>query len=296
MIPITDTHQHLWDRSLLDLDWIKGAGHLDDDFLISRYQEEAEGMLVSRTIYMEVNCGTQQQEREAEYVIGLCEREDNPMCAVIAGGHPASPDFADFVRGFKDHHYVVGTRQVLQSDHLPRGFCLEPAFVDGVRLLGELGLTFDLCLRPAELADGVALMDQCPETRFIVDHCGNADPFVVSGQTRSEPGTTYEHGAGQWRDDMQALAERANAFCKISGIAMHAKGKCNPEDLAPTVDHCLDTFGSDRVIFGGDWPVCTLGAPLASWITALRQIVSTRPEETQRKLFHENAAKLFGLD
>ena len=218
------------------------------------------------------------------------------MCAVIAGGEPASDRFAEFVRGFEDHAYVVGTRQVLHGDDAPPGFCLEPTFVAGVRLLGELGLTFDLCLRPRELADAAGLVDQCPGTQFILDHCGNADPFAVSGQTVSEPGTTYALEPDQWRDDMRALGERPNVVCKISGIAVHVSGKCRPEDLAPTVDHCLDSFGPDRVVFGGDWPVCTMGAPLTDWIGALRQIVSSRSEEDQRKLFYDNAARIFGLE
>ena len=67
-------------------------------------------------------------------------------------------------------------------------------------------------------------------------------------------------------------------------------------DLAPTVDHCLDRFGPERVIFGGDWPVCTLGAPLADWFVALRQIISHRSTDDQRKLFYDNAARLFGLE
>ena len=296
MIPIIDTHQHLWVRSVLDLEWIKGSDKMDDDYPISRYQEEAEGGNVAKTIYMEVNCGTAQQHKEVEYAVGLCQQEDNPMCAVIAGGHPASGGFADFVRGFRDHPHVVGTRQVVQGDELPRGFCLEPEFVASVQLLGELGLTFDVCMRPRELADAARLVDQCPATQFILDHCGNADPFAVSGKTVSEPGATYALEPEQWRGDMRALAERSNVMCKISGIAAHTNGRCEPEDLAPTVNHCLDSFGPDRVIFGGDWPVCTLGAPLTDWIGSLRQIVSNRSQGDQRKLFYENAARLFGLD
>ena len=294
MIPIIDTHQHLWERSVLDLEWIKGSGKMNDDYPIGRYLNEAAGANVAKTIYMEVNAGIAQQHKEVEYVADLCQQDDNPMGAIIAGGEPASDSFSDFVRGFKDNPYVVGTRQVLHGDELPRGYCLEPAFVAGVQLLGELGLTFDLCLRPRELADGAELVDRCPGTQFILDHCGNADPFAVSGRTVSEPGTTYALEPDQWRDDMRALGERANLACKVSGIAVHSKGKCDPEVLAPTVNHCLDSFGPDRVVFGGDWPVCTMGAPLADWIGTLRQIVSNRSEADQRKLFYDNAARLFG--
>ena len=295
-IPIIDTHQHLWVRSVLDLEWTKGAGSLDDDFPIERYAREAAGRGVAKTIYMEVNCRLEQQQCEVDYVVGLCARDDNPMCAVIAGGDPASPDFADFAHVLADDRYVVGTRRVLHNNDKPPGSCLEPAFVANVQMLGELGLTFDLCLRPAELADGIELVDRCPQTTFIVDHCGNADPYVVNGQESAEPGSTYAHDAGQWRDDMQALAAQTNVYCKISGIIARVRQDWQVTDLAPTVDHCLDRFGPERVIFGGDWPVCTLGAPLADWIVALRQIISHRSTDDQRKLFYDNAARLFGLE
>ena len=65
--------------------------------------------------------------------------------------------------------------------------------------------------------------------------------------------------------------------------------------LAPTVDHCLDQFGEDRVFLGGDWPVCTLGAPLGEWIASLRRIIASRPESLQRKLLHDNAERIYRL-
>ena len=68
------------------------------------------------------------------------------------------------------------------------------------------------------------------------------------------------------------------------------------DTLAPTVNHCLDSYGPDRVIFGGDWPVCTLGAPFGAWAKALRKIISQRPEEEQRQLLAENAERIYNLD
>jgi len=84
--------------------------------------------------------------------------------------------------------------------------------------------------------------------------------------------------------------------CKISGIvARMPKGEWQPEQLAPVIDHCLDAFGPDRVMFASDWPVCTLGASLREWVEALKQIVSDRPPAEQRKLFHDNAVKFYRL-
>jgi predicted TIM-barrel fold metal-dependent hydrolase len=95
---------------------------------------------------------------------------------------------------------------------------------------------------------------------------------------------------------MAALASRKNVICKISGVVARVPKDWSAEDLAPIVNYCLDEFGPDRVVFGGDWPVCLQGATLRQWIDALREIVSVRPLADQRKLWSENARRFYTLD
>ena len=199
-----------------------------------------------------------------------------------------------YVDTSKGSEYIKGIRQVLHPDSAPRGFCLENKFVENIRYLGEVGLRFDLCLRAGELADAVALADACPSTRFVVDHCGNADPSVING---SHEGDTREagHNRDQWMRDMAALGERENVVCKISGIVARARPQWSAADLAPTVNHCLDSFGPERVTFGGDWPVCTLAASFREWVEALRSIVAQRPATEQEQLWHQNAVQFYDL-
>jgi L-fuconolactonase len=187
-------------------------------------------------------------------------------------------------------------RQVLHADQAPRGLCLEPTFLASLRLLGELGMSFDLCMRPAELEDAALVAERCPDTRFILDHCGNADPKAFLPKSRLAPDESPWHDPDQWRRDIDRLAKRPNVACKISGIVARAPAAgWSADDLAPIVRQCLDAFGPDRVVFGGDWPVCTLRASLREWVEALRAIVSDRDEADQRKLFFANAARMYGL-
>jgi L-fuconolactonase len=93
---------------------------------------------------------------------------------------------------------------------------------------------------------------------------------------------------------MKEAAARPNTYCKISGIIITAKaGQWQASDLEPNIRFCLETFGIDRCFFGGDWPVCTLTAPLADWISALKRIVRDRPLDWQKKLFHDNAVRIY---
>ena len=99
----------------------------------------------------------------------------------------------------------------------------------------------------------------------------------------------------QWQQDITALAQRKNVVCKISGIVARASQGWQAADLAPTINFCLDAFGPDRVIFGGDWPVCTLVATFQQWSTALRDIIKDRSQVDQQKLLHDNAMRLYNL-
>ena len=287
----------MWDLEQFSLPWLNdpSAKRLNRSCVMSDYLEASAESEVAATVYMEVDVDPTQREKEAEFIIETCRREDNPMAGAVLGGNPDEDGFAEYTARFEENPYVKGFRQVLQLPETRRGHCLGPEFVRGVRALGEIGKSFDLCMRPSELSDGIQLVDQCPDTLIIVDHCGNADPMIVNGSASPDPGDPYFHDADQWRRDMAALAERENTVCKISGIVARAPSGWSAETLAPTVEHCLDSFGPDRVVFGSDWPVCTFGAPLADWVKALREIVALRPEEAQEQLFHKNAERVYRL-
>ncbi|MGE0610700.1 MAG: amidohydrolase [Pirellulales bacterium] len=283
-LPIIDTHHHLWDLTKFKLPWLTGAGTepLARSFVMKDYREAVASLNVVKTVYMEVDVDPAQQDAEADYVIDLCQQGDQLMAAAVISGRPSSDGFKAYIGKYKDNPYIKGVRQVLHVDGTPPGYCLGKGFIRGVQLLGEMGKSFDLCMRASDLPDAAKLIDLCPDTRFILDHCGNAD---VQSKDRT-----------QWQKDMAAVAKRKNVIGKVSGIVASAKpGEWSADDLAPIVNHTLSVFGPDRVIFGGDWPVCTLAASYRQWVEALRSIVAERSEAERRKLFHDNAAKFYGL-
>ncbi|HEV2948190.1 MAG TPA: amidohydrolase family protein [Gemmataceae bacterium] len=296
MLPIIDTHQHLWDLKKFRLPWIKPGSVLAKDHLMTDYLRATEGLNIVKTIYMEVDLDPAQQQEEADFVIETCKRGNTPMAAGVISGRPSSDAFAKYITPFKGNRYIKGVRQILHAQ-APAGLCLDPNFMKGVRLLGELGLSFDLCMRPAELGDGVKLVDACPDTRFILDHCGNGDVSMFPRPLTPDPSPPERRGE-MWKRGMEELAKRKNVVaCKVSGIIVSATpGKWTPDDLAPIVNHTLDTFGPDRVMFGGDWPVCTQVGTFKQWLSALQSIVKNRSEEQQRKLFHDNAVRVYGLN
>ena len=315
MLPIIDTHQHLWDLNRFELPWLETAPSLNRNYVTSDYLAATAGLNVVKTVYMEVDVTAAQHPAEAEHLIELCAADDNPTTGAVIGGDMTSGEFGDYIRRFAGSPAIKGVRQVLHGPATPEGFCLAPQFVENVRLLGELGLCFDLCMRPSELGDGVKLASQCPQTRFVLDHCGNGDPYLINGDLPGGSGSggqdsfnltiadhrdrddPFWHDAQQWKDGIAALAALPNTIGKISGIIARTRPGWTASDLAPAVNHCLDSFGPDRVVFGGDWPVCTLGAEATyrAWVEALKTIIADRSEAEQRKLLHDNAAAFYAL-
>jgi predicted TIM-barrel fold metal-dependent hydrolase len=208
------------------------------------------------------------------------------MVGAVISGRPASSEFRAYIMQFKESPWIKGVRQVLHGPSNPAGFCLDKQFVKSVQLLGELGMSFDLCLRSGELGDGEKLVAQCPHTRFVVDHCGNMSVVETDQKQRQ-----------LWMDGMKALAQHDNVVCKISGIVVTAREDWKPADLAPNMRFSMETFGPDRRMFAGDWPVCTLRTSFRQWVTALKEIVRDMqmPLADQKKLFHDNAVRFYGL-
>lgn len=295
--PVIDTHEHLWDVDRLAPPWLKRGEPLNRSFVSRDYIEAIRGLGVVQSVYMEVDMDPAQQSAEAEYVIELCRGAQTPMRAAVIGGRPGDDGFRAYIDRFKGSPYVKGVRQILRPAPGQKGLPVPERFAAGLRRLGELGMCFDLCIPPHALRDGAQLIDECPDTRFVLDHCGNADPeaFRRAGSGR-KTARQPAHDADQWRRDIAHVAQRKNVVCKISGIvSREVPGQWTPDDLAPIINHCLDSFGPDRVMFAGDWPVCTRGATLRQWVEALRQVVRDRSPDHQRKLFHDNALAFYSL-
>ena len=292
-LPIIDTHQHLWDLDLFQPPWLAGAPDvLAQSYVTSDYKKATRAVNLVKAVYMEVDVNPQNQVKEAEHLIALSKDPRHPTVAAVISGRPGEESFAPYISKYKSNKYIKGVRQVLHVDSAPQGLCLSDQYVKSVQLLGSMGKSFDLCMRPTELSDGASLADKAPDTRLIVDHCGNADPKAWLKDPSEEPW----HEVDQWKRDIDLLATKENVICKISGIVARApKDNWDSASLAPIVNHCLEAFGADRVIFGGDWPVCRLVASYKQWVDALKEVIAERPYQEQVKLLHDNAERLYDI-
>jgi predicted TIM-barrel fold metal-dependent hydrolase len=287
--PIIDTHEHLWNLKELRLPWVnaltgKPREILGHDYLPADYAEATKGLNVTRSVYMEVDVAVEDQVKEADYVIKTCTDAKTPMVAAVISGRPASDGFKDYLDRFQGNRYIKGLRQVLHTGATPPRYCLEDKFVKGIQLLGDRKLSFDVCVKNDQIDFATELVERCPQTRFILDHCGN--PHI---------GTQDLAG---WERALAKLAnaKNRNVICKVSGVYGNVTAADWPTArLTPIVRKVIDLFGWDRVIFAGDWPVVNLGASFKVWGETVRQIVRADSAENQKKLFHDNAVRFYGL-
>jgi L-fuconolactonase len=287
MLPVVDTHQHLWDFSKLVPPWLKPDDEknpLAKSHTPTDYAAAIDGLNVVKSVYAEVGVAPADRVKEADYVAGLCAEGKTTMRAAVIGGDVLSPDFPEYIKPYRSHKFIKGIRHMLHVETTPPGTCLKEEFVKSLKLLGELGLSFDLCIRPNELPDMVKLVQACPETKFILDHCGN--PSLKFTEKEWET----------WRKNMAAMAANKNVVCKVSGFIVNAGPmEFTAEQVAPGINGTIEAFGIDRVMFGGDWPVVTRVTSYKGWLTLLREVIANRPEAEQRKLLHDNACRVYGI-
>lgn len=277
---IIDTHLHLIDRSGLRYPWLAGVLALNRDFSYEEYALEAQRVGVERVLHMEVDVDPADIEAETGRVEGLSRRPGSLLVGAIASCRPEEEDFPAYLERQQANPFVKGFRRVLHvmPDELSEG----ALFRDNIKRLGGTGLTFDLVVLPHQIPKAIALADLAPDVRFVLDHCGVPD---VKG-----------NGEHPWREHMSEIARRPNVMAKISGVVAYADpGAWTAETLRPFVEHTIGEFGWDRVVWGSDWPVCTLGGGLSIWVAATHALLSGCSISERDRLLSANARKLWRL-
>jgi predicted TIM-barrel fold metal-dependent hydrolase len=277
---IVDTHQHLWDTDLFHYAWLQPLPSLDRSFQLRDYADATHGLEIEKTVFVECDVEEPQVLDEAQHVLRLAHDPRNRIAGVVASGRPEKDGFKAYLDKVSGHPKLKGIRRILHThpDELGQG----KMFIENVALLETYGLTFDLCVLARQLPIAISLASKCPGVTFVLDHCGVPE---VKDQIL-EP----------WREHIRELAKLPNVSCKVSGLVAYADpANWNAEDLRPFVEHVIESFGWDRVMFGSDWPVCNLTASYKGWVETLLSLTHGAGEANQRKLFHDNAVRIYRL-
>ncbi|PXA99044.1 amidohydrolase [Nostoc sp. 3335mG] len=271
---ILDTHLHLIYPDRFSYPWLARQKALDRPWPVEAYWAEARSLGIEAALHMEVDVADQDIADETAFVLGL-----PGVAGAIAACRPERADFpAQLDRLLAiGAGRIKGLRRILHE--VPDEVSQPALFSDNLKRLAPHGLTFDLCLRADQLHLGVDLARRVPEVTFVLDHCGNPDIGGV--------------GLDPWRQDLKAIAALPNVAGKVSGIVNHCDPGWSAETLRPYVEHVIESFGWDRVVWGSDHPVVTKTGSLTSWVAASREIVAAETAENQEKLFHRNAERIY---
>ena len=259
MISLLDTHQHLVYREKASYGWTKDIPPLaEGNFTLDDYKTLTEGLGIGGTLFMETGVDDPDYQQETRFVKSLADNSDNGMIGLISSIRPESDEAFENWLEETIEMGVVGYRRILHV--MPDDTSQSDIFRKNVRKIGVSGKTFDICFLPGQLPIACELAKACENTKLILNHCGVPD---IAGD-----------GLDPWRQDIKALAQIPNVICKLSGLMAYcAPGTSSLETIEPYVDHVLNCFGPDRMVWGSDWPVVNLAKGLPEWIAVTRKIL-----------------------
>ncbi|MGW4821337.1 amidohydrolase family protein [Streptomyces sp. NPDC004227] len=276
-----DAHHHVWDLTVRDQDWITGdeLRPLRRNFTVEDLQPQARAAGVDRTVLVQ----TVTVPEETPELLALADAHDL-IAGVVGWVDLTRPDIAAELARLRDlpgGRHLKGLRHQVQAEPDPR-WLLRPDVRRGLAAVSDAGLVHDLVVVPRQLPACVESAAGHPGLTFVLDHLGK--PPIASGER--EP----------WATAVRALAALPNTVCKLSGLVTEADpATWTTADLRPYADVVLDAFGPDRLMYGSDWPVCTLAAGYAEVLAVARELTSELTAVERAAVFEGTATRVYGL-
>jgi L-fuconolactonase len=273
-----DAHQHFWHYSLQEYGWIgPDMAALKQD----RLPADLAPLLASSGIDGTVAVQARQTLEETCWLLALAEQQ--PFIRSVVGWVDLqSHDLREQLERLTTHPKFRGVRHVLQDEPDDR-FMLRAGFVRGIGLLVDFGLTYDILIFSRHLPLACELVAHFPDQPFVLDHI--AKPPIRDGLL--EP----------WSAGIRRLAAHPNVMCKVSGLVTEASWQhWQPADFRPYLDVVFEAFGPHRIMFGSDWPVCTLAGSYADIVGIILDYIQQLSAAEQAAVWGKTAARFYGLE
>jgi L-fucono-1,5-lactonase len=276
---IIDAHHHVWDPDARAHGWLDGLPALRRRFSLADFTRISAEHGVSASVLVQVLADA----AETEEFLALAAAP-GVVAGVVGWADLTAPDVAAEIarlRQVPGGGRLVGIRHLVQDEPDP-GWLDRHDVRRGLRAVGQAGLAYDLLVRPAQLPAAIHVASDLGDVRFVLDH--GAKPDIASGHL--EP----------WSGLVAELARRPNVMCKLSGLVTEAGPGWAAAQIAPYADRLLECFGPDRLMFGSDWPVCTLAASYGEVLALAREVLGDHLALAERDaVFAGNAVIAYGL-
>ncbi|WP_111307913.1 amidohydrolase family protein [Confluentibacter sediminis] len=274
---IIDSHQHFWHYEPIKHAWI------DDDMAVIRKDfmpSDLERVYKEHGIDGCVAVQADQTLAETDFLLKLAS-ENSFIKGVVGWVDLRSNTIEPILESYNQHEKLKGFRHVVQgeADH---NFLIRPNFLIGISLLQRFDFTYDILIFPHQLGAVLEFVKQFPNQRFVIDHI--AKPYIKDG---------FYDG---WAVLMKEVAKHENVSCKISGMVTEADYKLwTPEQIHPYMELVLEAFGSKRLMFGSDWPVCLVAGNYSKVKNLVTHFISDLSSNEQNDIMGINAINFYNL-
>lgn len=270
-----DTHVHFWKYNRQRDAWMEGMKVLQKDYVPENIASTLKRNGVDGCVAVQAD----QAEVETRFLVEL-SKTHSFIKGVVGWIDLRANDLNDRLEHFKQYDIIKGYRHIVQSE--PDDFLLRKDFQEGVAALKPYNYTYDILLYHRQLKAAATFVTLFPDQKLVIDHC--AKPDIKNREI------------AEWSKWMREIAQQPNVFCKLSGLFTEAAWKeWSPADFYPYLDVVFDAFGTDRLMFGSDWPVILVSGSYVQWKSLLEKYMENYSEEDREKVFGANAIAFYGL-
>lgn len=272
-----DAHQHFWQFDPVRDSWInEEMAVIQQDFLPADLKPLLQQNNIDGTVVVQ----SDQSEKENAFQLDNAANTDL-IKGIVGWVDLQAAGVEDKLAYYSTFKTMKGFRHVLQGE-ADGALMLKPAFMHGISKLQQFGFTYDILIFPDQLQYVPALVQAFPDQKFVIDHI--AKPNIKEQKT------------ADWIKDIQALSGYENLYCKISGMVTEANWKdWEQKDFTPYLDTVVETFGTNRIMFGSDWPVCLVAASYQQMLAIVTDYFSSFTENEQAQFFGLNAIEFYNL-
>jgi len=273
---IIDSHQHFWKYDPHRDSWIdENMKTLRRDFLPKDLAPILEKNGINGCIAVQAD----QSEHETEFLLSLA-KNNSFIKGVVGWVDLRADNIEERLAHYSSNNLLKGVRHIVQAE--PGDFMLGEKFQYGISLLAQFGLTYDILVFPPQLPATIQFVNKFPSQKFVIDHM--AKPNIKKGEMVA------------WKNNMEELAKSPNIYCKISGLVTEADWKnWKKEDFSPYLDLIFKAFGTNRIMFGSDWPVCKLAAEYHQQLEIIESYISSFSIEDKKKIMGENTIRFYNI-
>ena len=269
-----DAHHHVWRLARGDYAWLTpNLAPIYRDFSLADLAPHLSAAAIEGTILMQAA----PTEAETRFLLEIAESA-NVVRGVVGWTDFDAADGISRIEAFAERKLLVGLRPMVQDiadDDWLLGTNLAPLLAT----MAGCDLVFDALVLPRHLTRLLRVVDRHDDLQFVLDHC--AKPNLATGDI------------ADWRRDIARLADRPNIVCKLSGLATEAARDWELANLRPAVDHVLNCFGPQRLLWGSDWPVVALAGGYEKWFAASETLLVDLSVDEKAAIFGGNAARVY---